>query len=150
MAKNSGLYVKRATISQLKAVDDVTDLVPALRIYPLQRPAQPEWPFIAYGAPIQAPFGAACLDGGETTVAIHGYAQTTGSGPDTESGEDTALKINAAVEAALDGATLELEPHGCPYPATAHFTCTGSQVIQDGAEADKFHGFVNFRITVSS
>lgn len=149
MGKNSGLYVKRATISALKAVGDVTALVPAARIYPLQRPANPAWPFLAYGAPIQAPFGATCLDGGETTVAIHGYAQTEGEGEATKSGEDTALQINAAVEAALDGATLELEAHGCPYPATAHFTCTGSQVIQDG-EADKFHGFVNFRITVSS
>lgn len=148
MAKDSGLYVKRATIAALTGADAITDLV-AERVYPLQRPANPVWPFIAYGAPIQAPFGATCLDGGETTVAIHNYAQTTGAGAETKSGEDTALQTNAAIAGLLDGATLDLTEHGCPYAATAHFTCTGSQVIQDG-EADKFHGFVNFRITVSS
>jgi hypothetical protein len=54
------------------------------------------------------------------------------------------------VEAALDGSAIDLVPHGCPYPAVAHFTAVASQVFQDGAEADKFHGFANFRITVSS
>lgn len=150
MSRNSDLYVKRATIATLKGVAAVTALVPAARIYPLQRPADPAWPFIGYGAPIAEPFIASCLNGSASTVAIHDYAETTGAAPDTKSGEDTALAINAEIEAALDGAAIGLAAHGCPYPATAHYTCVGSQVIQDGNEADKFHGFVSFRITVSS
>lgn len=150
MSKNSDLYVKRATIAALKAAADVVALVPAARVYPLQRPADPAWPFIGYGVPIAEPFTASCLEGSQSTVAVHDYAETTGAGVDTKSGEDTALAINAAIEAALDGAAIDLTAHGCPYPATAHYTCVGSQVIQDGNEADKFHGFVSFRITVSS
>jgi len=150
VAKNSDLYVKRATIATLKQAAGVVELVPAGRVYPLQRPDDPVWPFIGYGVPIAEPFAASCLNGSATTVAIHGYAQTEGDGAETKSGEDTALLINAAIEAALDGATIELDDYGCPYPATAHYTCVGSQVIQDGSEADKFHGFVSFRITVSS
>lgn len=149
MANNSAKYVKRAAIAALTAAAPVAG-VPAARVYPMQRPATLVWPWIGYGAPITAPFGASCLDGSDITVAIHGFAETTGSGAQTVSGEDAAHDINAAVEAALDGATIDLAAHGCPFPATAHFTSTGGQVIQDGREAGKFHGFVNFRIVVSS
>jgi hypothetical protein len=150
VAKNSDLYVKRATIATLKEAAGVVALVPAARVYPLQRPDDPVWPFIGYGVPITEPFGASCLEGSASSIAIHDYAQTEGEGPATTSGEDTAMQINAAIEAALDGTTIDLAAYGCPYPATAHYTCVGSQVIQDGSEADKFHGFVSFRIVVSS
>jgi hypothetical protein len=150
VAKNSALYVKRATIATLKTADDVTVLVAAARIFPMQRPAVLERPWIGYGAPINSPFGASCMDGSETNVALHNFTETTGEGAATKSGEDTAHKINAAVEAALDGRAIDLTDHGCPYEATAHFTTTGSQVMQDGNEADKFHGFVNLRVSVSS
>lgn len=139
---NHDLYVKRATITALKAAAGVTTLVPAERVYPLQRPDQPMWPFIGYGVPISQPFRAACLNGSESTFAVHNYAETTDAG----GGEDYAMQVNAAIEAALDGAALELD---VPGGATAHYTCEGSQVIQDGSEADKFHGFVTFRVTVS-
>jgi hypothetical protein len=149
MAKNSAKFVKRAAIAALKAAAPLGG-VPADRVYPMQRPAKLVWPWIGYGAVITAPFGASCLDGSDITVAIHGFAQTTGEGGATVSGEDAAHDINAAVEASLDGATVDLTEHGCPYPATAHFTSTGGQVIQDGQEAGKYHGFVSFRIVVSS
>jgi hypothetical protein len=146
--KDSTLYIRAAVLTALKAAAGVIALVPGARIYPQQRPADPDWPFIAYGSPIAVPFGAACLDGSAITVAIHCYAATTGEGEDTVPGEDLATEINAAVAAALGDATLELEE--APYPATAHVDWTGSQVMQDGAEADAFHGFSTFQITVSS
>ena len=138
--------VKRATIAALKQAAPLGG-VPAARVYPPQRPAQPQWPFVGYGVAIEAPFGASCLDGSDITVAVHAYARTTGTGADTVSGEDAAQAIVDAVAAVLDGATLEL---GGDRPATAHYTKTGAQVIQDGTEADAFHGIVSLRVTVSS
>ena len=149
MAKDSSLFVRRAAIVALKAAAPVAAIV-AERVYPLQRPAKPEWPFVAYGSPIIAPYGASCLDGQETTVAVHGYAMTTGEGPATKPGEDIAHNLVAAIASALDGATIDLAAHGCPYPATAFLTHTQSQVLQDNAEGSAFHAVASFRITVSS
>lgn len=139
---DSSLYVKRAAITALKAAAPLAG-VPAGRVYPMQRPAEPVWPFVAYGAPITEPFGATCLDGSQTTVAIHAFAKTT----PTQGGEDAAHEIASAIGAVLDGAAIALES---PYPATAHFTFTGSQVMQDSADANSFHSFATFRVTVSS
>lgn len=147
---DSTLYVRRAALATLKAAVGVTSLVPAERVYPPQRPATPTWPFIAYGSSVREPFDAACMNGSSVTVAVHNFAQTTGTGAQTLGGEEAAHRINAAIDAALDGQAIDLEAHGCPYPATAHYTCTAAQVIQDGAEADKFHGFVTLRVDVSS
>lgn len=149
MAKPNVTYVKRAALATLAAAAPLAS-VPAERIYPPQRPANVIWPFVGYGVPITVPFSAVCLDGNEIEVAVHSYAETTGTGDATVEGEDAAQAIIDAVEAALSGVTLELADYGCPHPATAHFTSLGSQVIQDGAEADKFHGFARFRVTVSS
>lgn len=133
----------------LKAAGPLAALVDD-RIYPLQRPAKPQWPFVAYGAPIVDPFSASCLEGSVTGVAVHGYAMTSGEGPATKPGEDMAHTIVAAIASALDGATIDLTAHGCPYPATAYFTHTQSQVLPDNAEGSAFHAFASFRITVSS
>lgn len=150
MAKNSTKFIKRGAIATLKGNAPLIALVPAARIYPMQRPPEPVWPWVGWGATIGVPFVASCLDGSDITVAIHSFAETTGSGAQTIPGEDAAADLNAAVEAALDGATIDLTEFGCPYPATAHFTSAGNQVVQDGAGPDKFHGFVSFRIIVSS
>lgn len=136
MANPATLYVKQATIAALKAAPAIAALV-GPRVYPLQRPAMPVWPFVAFGVPLGVPFGASCLDGSQIEFAVHGYAV----------GEDVALGIAAAIEKALDGATIDLV---APFSATAHFVTTGGQIMQDGGEADKFHAFVSVRVTVSS
>ncbi len=141
--------MRRAAIVLLKA-DAAVAAIAADRIYPQQRPAKPVWPFVAYGSPIINPFAASCLDGQETSVAIHGYAMTSGVGAATKPGEDIAHLLGAAIGAALDGVEVDLEPHGCPYPAKAYFTHTQSQVLQDNAEGSAFHAVASFRITVSS
>lgn len=150
MARNASQFARRAAIVALKDAAPVVALVPAERVYPLQWPPNPTWPFIGFGAPVTVPFAASCLDGSETDVLVHGFAETTGEGDDTVGGEDMAAEINAAIEGALTDATLDLQAHGAPWPATAHFTWVSSQVVRDGLENDKFHGFVRFRITVSS
>lgn len=153
MANDASPYVRPAVLTLLKGAVPVTVLVPAARIYPQQRPPNPAWPFIGYGAPIVVPFGASGLDGSSTTVAIHAYAETTGEGDDTVSGEDMAAAINRVVAAVLggeDGCEIDLTEYGCPFPAVAHISWTGSQVVQDNADASAFHGFSSYAITVSS
>ena len=154
MAKDSSQYVRPAVLRLLKRAPTVTVLVPADRIYPPQRPATPDWPFIGYGVPSAVPFGASCLDGSAISVAIHAYAETTGEGDDTVGGEEMAQAIIAVVAAVLggeEGAEIDLvELGGCPYPAKAYISWTGSQVMQDGADANAFHAWATFTITVSS
>lgn len=154
MARDSSLFVRRAVLRLLKRAATVTVLVPAERIYPPQRPPNPTWPFIGYGQPITVPVVASGLDGSGIAVAIHAYAETTGEGDDTVPGEDMAASIVRVVVAVLggeEGAEIDLQELGdCPYPAMAYISWTGSQVVQDGSEADAFHGWANFNITVSS
>jgi hypothetical protein len=151
VARDSTEYVRQAALVTLRGAATVRVLVPAERIYPGQRPPNPEWPFIAYGVPVTGDFRAAGLDGSTTTVAIHVYAETTGEDDATVGGEDAALAISRVVASVLDGAALALQGNtDCPYPATAHFTWTGTTVVQDGGDASAFHGIVSFDITVSS
>jgi hypothetical protein len=150
VAKDSSKYVKRATIARLNDTAALAALGVST-VYPMQAPAGAVRPFVKYGAPINTPVGASCMDGGDVVVAIHNFTETRGTGAQTVPGEDAASDINAAIAEALDGATIDLQAdHGCPYPATAHYLVTNSQVLQDNAEATRFHGFVSLRVTVNS
>lgn len=150
MARNSSIYLRRAGLTLL-AADAALVAIVAGRIYPPQRPADPQWPFVGWGVPIVGPFEASCMDGNETDFAVHAYAETDGTGGATVSGEERATEIAARIETVLaDAGEVDLTDHGCPYPATAHFTWLSTQVIQDGAEADAFHGIVSFRANVAS
>lgn len=149
MARDSSPYVRRAVIAAWKGYAPLTALVPADRIYPPQRPANPVWPFVGYGVPVVTPFGASCLDGCAVAFAGHAYAETRSAAGATIEGETRAGKIAREMVDALE-APLDLQENGCPYPATAHVTWTGTQVIQDGSEADRFHAVVGFIVTVSS
>jgi hypothetical protein len=147
----SGLFVRRAVVAAWQAYAPLLALVPASRIFPPQRPAKPEWPFVGYGVPNELPFEASCLDGSTIEFAGHAYAETTGSDDDTVGGEEMAGRIADAMVAALEAAgPLNLAAHGSPRAGTAYVTWTGTQVIQDGSEADNFHAVVLFRVTVST
>jgi len=150
VARDATPYVRPAVLATLKAAAAVTVLVPAERIYPMQRPPNPEWPFIGYGAPVTVPFTASCVDGSIVTVALHAYAETAGLGPETVPGEDMAAALNRVIAATLDGLEIDLTANGCPFPATAHVTWQGGQVVQDGSDAGAFHGFTTYAITVTS
>lgn len=130
----------------LKA-DAALAAIVADRVYPPQRPAAPVWPFVGWGVPIVNPFAASCLDGNTIDVAVHAYAATEGS----TSGEEQAAAIAERVAAVLSAAgEVDLAEYGCPYAATAQFEWQQTQVIQDNAEADAFHGIVTVRAAVAS
>lgn len=150
MARNSSIYLRRAGLVLLKADAALAALVGA-RVYPPQRPADPQWPFVAWGVPIVGRFEASCMDGNETDFAVHGYAETDGTGPQTISGEERATEIADRIVVALVGAgEIDLTANGCPYPATAYFTWQQTEVIQDGLEADAFHAIVSMQANVVS
>jgi len=140
MARDSSIPLRKAILRALKADGTITALVPASRIYPPQRPAKPQWPFILYGASIDTPLRASCLDGSTVNVAVHVFQR----GPNAE--EETAA-IKAALAASLDGAELDLQ---AAYPAHASIVVTGGRTIQDGDEGDAWHGIVDIRADVAS
>lgn len=149
MAVESHILVRRAGLTILKGDAALAALVDD-RVYPPQRPAKPQWPFVAWGVSIVGPFEASCMDGREISFAAHAYAATDGNGGDTVSGEELASQIAGRVVAALLGAgEIDLEPYGALAPAVAHFTWEQTQVIQDGAEADAFHAIAAFRCNVT-
>jgi hypothetical protein len=144
-------FVRSAVLLRLADVPEVVALIPAERHYPEQRPPNPTWPFLAFGMPITGPFVASGLSGSSISVALHVYGATRGEGDDTVPGADFVKAALAVIVAALggdEGCALPLDE--APYPATAHLTWTGSQVVQDGSDANAFHGWATFDITVSS
>jgi len=140
MSRDSTLPVRKAILRALKVDAAVKALVPASRIYPPQTPATPTWPFIRFGIATALPLRASGMDGSTIIVAVHAFAK----GP----GEDSAALIAAAIGKALDGATLNLPD--ASYPATAHVTTTGSQLLRDTEEAGAWHGVVNIEVAVAS
>lgn len=150
MPRDSTPYVREAVIATWKGYAPLLALVPEARIYPPQRPPAPAWPFVAFGRPISGPFGASCLDGCTVTFAGHAYAETGGTGAGTVQGDKRAQEIAGLMAAALAD-PLDLQAlTDCPYPATAFVTWNGTQTIQDGSEADRFHAIASFGVTVSS
>ena len=149
MPRDSSDFFRQAVIAAWKGHAPLTALVPADRISPPQPPPAPEWPWLKFGVPIVRPFGASCLDGCNIVFAGQAYAETTGTGAQTVDGEPRAREIGAAMVDAL-AEPIDLQPFGCPYPATAHVTWTDTQVIQDGTEADRFRAIVGFDVTISS
>lgn len=139
MANDSTQAVRRAAMTRLRAVADVTAIV-GDQVFG-QVAAAPAWPFIKTGAPSLVPRRASCLDGAEVTLAIHGFARERKVGKKAiETAEDHASRLGAAIAKGLDGYSAEI-PGGY-----ARFQWTGSQLLVDGGEADAFHTVQNFRI----
>jgi hypothetical protein len=141
MAIISHIPVRRAGLKHLATIPAVTRIVPASRHYPMVV-ANPVWPFIRWGRPASVPIRGTCLDGSEIAVAVHGFAKArlNSAGSMIETAEDHAGRIEAALAAALDDRRLDI-PRG-----HAKFSCTGTQLLEDGEEADAFHCIVNLRI----
>ena len=140
------LATRRAILGLLRTNADLIAVVPKTRIYQQAGVgAGSVWPFVAYGSPTGIPIRAACINGTETTVAIHSFAkpryQTAGDPKSAllEYAEDYAARIGNLVARALDGKRVPLDRG---YLAILF---TGSQLLIDGGEADAFHHIANFR-----
>ncbi|TZG25581.1 DUF3168 domain-containing protein [Sphingomonas montanisoli] len=137
MASDRTLGIRRAILIAVKAAGPVTAIVPSARIFPQQQPANAPFPFIRLGAPSAIPVRAACVDGGEVTIAVHAFA----NGGPSITAEDQAHAIGATLASALDGRSLDLGGG-----AAGKFRWTGSQLLQDPEEVSAFHAVVNFRV----
>jgi hypothetical protein len=137
VARISNTAVRQAIVGHLENDDLVTALVEADRIYGEQVPAKPQWPFIQYGADVDAPLRATCLDGQVIDVAVHSFARGPGAGP--------AIAIGGVVAASLDGRTFDLTT---PYAGKAKVRYTGGRTMRDDADANSWHRVSEFEIRV--
>lgn len=141
MAIDSTREARRAVLTIMKADVALGALVAKVSIYPQRTDPTPVWPFIRCGAPSVVPVRAACVDGGNLTMAVHGFAKPRIQGQSVvETAEDHASRIGAAVARALDRQKVTI-PGG-----TLTISWQGSQLLQDPEEADAFHTVQNFRI----
>lgn len=131
--------LKAAIVDHLASDAGVTALVLATHIYAMTPPANPAWPFIRYGSPITSAYEATCWDGSTTRVTLHAFAETTSA----YAGEDRALDIAAAIVEAMKAF------------APADFGIIENEYLQtncvrDEPEADRWHAWCEFNVTVHS
>jgi hypothetical protein len=125
------LYLRRAVISRLRTYADLTEIVPAQRLYGMKPPATPDWPFTRYGRPDETARPVSCWDGSEVAFVIHSFSKAEF--------EDECAGINAAIEAALNGEVLVMAGNVKAWPVWL-----GSQILEDGAVAGAWHGINRF------
>jgi hypothetical protein len=141
MAIDSTIAIRRGTLTIAKADAGLTAIIPAARIYPQTTPGKPKFPFVRSGAPSSVPLRASCVDGGEWTFAMHGFAKDRlVASQVVETAEDYAGRIGSALAAALDGKVITL-PNG-----RARILWTGSQLLTDPEEPGCFHTVQNFKV----
>lgn len=131
MSRNFPLMLRKEVVRHLKANETLVALTDG-RIYGEQPPARPKWPFIRFGVPVSTPYEASDFDGSEHDVIIHAFAR----GP----GMDACSTLCRALERALD----DFDPVSF---STLDADWTNTQIIQDGDEADCWHGLISFHFT---
>lgn len=139
MAIDSTIAIRRGLLIIARNNSALTAIVPRSDIYPQTVPADHGWPFIRSGAPSSVPIRASCVDGGEWTVAMHGFAKDRKLGSQSvETAEDYAGRIGSALAAALDGQAITLTN------GRAAIRWTGSQLLMDPEESGCFHTVQQF------
>ncbi|WP_303758348.1 tail completion protein gp17 [Sphingobium yanoikuyae] len=137
------LSVRGKIIAALKADAQLTAIVPAARIYPGKSPASPTFPFIRVPMLIGT---VTELDGGsgsEQSGVIHCFAKLANTSvPDPEAQAATINRHIVRIVSGIDDVDL-----GDGESLGVHATQT--QVIEDGAEADAYHGMVTVRATAT-
>lgn len=137
------LSVRGKIIAALKADAQLTAIVPATRIYPGKPPASPTFPFIRVPMLIGT---VAELDGGggsEQSGVIHNFTKLANpSVPDPEAQAATINRHIVRIVSGIDDIDL-----GDGESLGVHAVQT--QVIEDGAEADAYHGMVTVRATAT-
>lgn len=128
--------LKIAVIGHLEGYAPLTAIVPIERMYGMQVPATPVFPYIRFGYPITGAYEATCWDGATVRVTLHAFAETkTGV-----SGEGQALQIAAHI----------VERMKTLAPATLSIVeneWIQTNVLRDEPEADRWHSFCEFNIT---
>jgi len=103
-----------------------------------------KWPFVRLDGTQSIPQGRGCTARAEVAFIVHsfGKAAFNGSGQIINTARDVSGALNSAVVEALHGHAHEVA--GKRF----RFRVTSSQLMQDGAEADAYHGFCNVEVRV--
>lgn len=148
--KGLQLIARRAILATLKS-SPLTALVKPAQIHGQTPLVTVEWPFTKLGRPQTLPIKATCLDGGDVTFPLSGFAgprwrdavKKTGL---LETAENHASRLGAAIETALDDRGADLTVNGKPVRIT--FRILDMSLQQDGAEADAYQYSCNVRCRI--
>ncbi|WP_375248308.1 DUF3168 domain-containing protein [Sphingomonas sp.] len=145
MAQDFTMPVRDAVMRTLAASPAVTVLVPASSQYRGTVPVGRTFPFTRYGAPIAVPLRASGLDSATIRFTIHSFTKplNDASGRVLRPAEDQSHIIAAAIASALDDRVLRLDGY------TASIVWTGTNQLQDPAEADVWHAVTSFSADVT-
>lgn len=135
------LAVRRAIVPALAGNVAVTDLIPAVRIYPEEPPVAPTWPFARVEAATATPFAATGMDGASVAGTVNVFAK----GP----GADAAIRAGAAVGNALAGAVLDISTD-MGEQAKARIRVTAAPLLRDPAEQGAWQVAVQFVASVEA
>lgn len=128
------LRLRQQTVASLRADADLIAIgTPAIgdRIYGRRQPATLTWPFVRVSVADEGPL----RHGTRIRVTVHSFSKAQF--------DDEVETINAAIQANLENAVLELSP------ATKVFMAwVSSQAFPDAAEADAWHGINSFDATI--
>jgi hypothetical protein len=143
------LSVRGKIIAALKADAQLTAIVPAARVYPGKSPASPVFPFIR--VPILTGTVAE-LDGGsgsDQSGVIHCFTKLKVSKPpaagDVPDPEAQAATINRHIVRIVSG----IDDVDLGDGESLGVQAVQTQVIEDSAEADAYHGIVSVRATAT-
>ncbi|MER8827231.1 DUF3168 domain-containing protein [Mesorhizobium sp. M0938] len=128
--------LKVAVISHLEGDAVLTAIVPVARLYGMQMPAKPRFPYIRYGSPVTTGYEATCWDGAAVRVTLHAFAETSPSG----AGEDKAANIAALIVERMK----TFAPAGL---GIIENEWVNTNLIRDEPEADRWHAITEFSIT---
>ena len=133
MAADHSLPVKAAVLAHLSGAPGVVALVPSRRIFDMQPPALPAFPFIRYDPPTVLPYAESCGEGVAMTLRLSAFATD----------QDTCHRICAAIVAAMNDLSV-------PSLRLVTLDWDGTQVLRDEPEADIWHGIVAYSLGVIS
>ena len=122
-----------AILARLKADSGVTALVPSARIYPSRTPATLTWPFIKLGVINDTPYRPSGAVGSQNLIGtVHIFTKASSSVLDAE---NQCHLIRREVIRSIDamGSIGDL-----------YIRYDGGTVLQDGDDADAYHGVVNW------
>ena len=123
-----------AILARLKADSGVTALVPSARIYPSRTPATLTWPFIKLGVINDTPYRPSGAIGSQNLIGtVHIFTKTSASVLDAE---NQCHLIRREVIRAIDA--MGAISNGL------YIRYDGGTVLQDGDDADAYHGVVNW------
>lgn len=137
MASDLLRETERACTIALKADAPLAALVAEAAIDPTDE--APEWPFIRLDGTQAVPQGRGCTARSEVTFLLHAFAKPyyTAPGALAITARDRGGRLTSAIVEAIHGHAFIVDDR------RYRFTARSSRLMQDGAEADAWHGIVS-------